>query len=83
MSFVCPNCGSDVITTASSCPECGSDERTGWSENTLYDGLDLPDEEFEEDSSNFNSSSRRNEFVLMAIGLILIVIFVCRFVLDY
>lgn len=29
---------------APACPECGSDEQTGWSENTVYDGLDLHDE---------------------------------------
>lgn len=28
---------------AKACRECGSDESTGWSEDTLYDGLDLPD----------------------------------------
>jgi len=27
------------------CPECGSDENTGWSEETLYDGLNLPEHE--------------------------------------
>ncbi len=30
------------------CPECGSDEKTGWSENTIYDGTDIEDpEEFD------------------------------------
>ena len=42
-SFVCPNCGADVPAGAAACRECGSDESTGWSEDTLYDGLDLPD----------------------------------------
>ena len=27
---------------ALACPECGSDADTGWSDDTLYDGLDLP-----------------------------------------
>ena len=42
-SFVCPNCGADVPVGAAACRECGSDDSTGWSEDTLYDGLDLPD----------------------------------------
>jgi hypothetical protein len=42
-TFPCPNCGADVPPRARVCPECGSDDETGWSEDTLYDGLDLPD----------------------------------------
>ena len=41
--FICSNCGAMVPSRALACPECGSDEQTGWSEDTLYDGLDLPD----------------------------------------
>ena len=44
----CPVCGADVPATAKACPECGADERTGWSEETTrYDGLDLPDADFD------------------------------------
>jgi predicted nucleic acid-binding Zn ribbon protein len=43
----CPVCGADVPTGAAACPECGSDERTGWSQAARYDGLGLPDEEFD------------------------------------
>jgi len=49
--FVCPNCGADVPGGSASCPECGSDDRTGWSEDTRYDGLDLPDEAFEDEAA--------------------------------
>ncbi|MEO6097303.1 MAG: hypothetical protein ABIW76_17270 [Fibrobacteria bacterium] len=27
-----------------SCKHCGSDDRTGWSEDTYLDGIDLPEE---------------------------------------
>lgn len=48
--FACPNCGADVPAGAPACPECGSDARTGWSDETIYDGLDLPDpDEFDYD----------------------------------
>jgi len=45
----CPVCGADVPAQASACPECGSDERTGWSEEARYDGLDLPGRDFDYD----------------------------------
>jgi hypothetical protein len=43
----CPHCGADLPPKAKACPACGSDEQTGWSEQSRYDGLDLPDEEFD------------------------------------
>jgi hypothetical protein len=42
-TFICPVCGTDVDMDAVVCPECGSDEETGWSEDTVYDGLYLYD----------------------------------------
>jgi hypothetical protein len=49
-SFECPNCGAQVPGGARSCPECGSDDETGWSEDTMYDGLDLPDPGYGEEA---------------------------------
>jgi hypothetical protein len=46
---ICPNCGAEVPPHARACPECGSDEDTGWSDAARYDGLDLPDENFDYD----------------------------------
>ena len=46
----CPVCGEDVPPGARACPHCGADEQSGWNaEETIYDGLDLPDEEFDYD----------------------------------
>ncbi len=50
-TFDCPNCGAAVPVGAAACPECGSDEQTGWSDDTMYDGLDLPDPEDEGEPS--------------------------------
>jgi len=41
--FICPNCGATVPAKAQACPECGSDEKTGWSEQTIYDGTGIED----------------------------------------
>jgi hypothetical protein len=42
-TFPCPTCGEEVPVGAKACPSCGADENTGWSENTVYDGADIPD----------------------------------------
>lgn len=47
MFFLCPNCGERVDFERKSCPKCGSDDETGWSPNTLYDDIDLPEREDE------------------------------------
>ena len=48
---VCPVCGESVPRNARACPGCGADERSGWDdETTRYDGLDLPDSAFDEES---------------------------------
>ncbi|MBI3985586.1 MAG: zinc ribbon domain-containing protein [Lentisphaerae bacterium] len=46
----CPVCGAAVPASALACPECGADHETGWNgDKTVYDGLDLPDGEFDYD----------------------------------
>lgn len=47
-SFICPNCGEEVPAKARACPACGADEKTGWSDNIIYDGTGIEDpEEFD------------------------------------
>ena len=40
----CPHCGERIDRKAKSCKHCGSDDRTGWSNDTYMDGIDLPEE---------------------------------------
>ncbi|HVU24395.1 MAG TPA: zinc ribbon domain-containing protein [Opitutus sp.] len=47
----CANCGAAIPRHARACPECGADERTGWRETSIYDGLDLPESAFDDDSA--------------------------------
>ena len=39
----CAICGAAIPPKARACPECGADEQTGWREQSMYDGLDLPE----------------------------------------
>jgi glutaredoxin len=43
-TFICPVCGGTVHAGARACPHCGADERTGWSDSTYLDGIDLGDD---------------------------------------
>jgi hypothetical protein len=52
----CAQCGADIPPRAHACPGCGADERTGWREQSVYDGLNLPDE----DTDNDPRSAARN-----------------------
>ena len=40
-SFICPNCGTEVRVGSASCTGCGSDDNTGWSDDTIYDGIEI------------------------------------------
>ncbi len=77
--FICPNCGAEVLIKALSCPECGSDEKTGWSEDTMYDGLDLP--AFEETRKSSSKSLFQNKFLLYIVAIMTILAFIWMFVM--
>jgi RNA polymerase subunit RPABC4/transcription elongation factor Spt4 len=53
--FLCPNCGAEVPAKAPACPECGADEKTGWSDDTIYDGTGIEDP----DEFNYEDWKRR------------------------
>jgi hypothetical protein len=77
--FICPNCGAEVPMRARSCPECGSDENTGWSEDTLYDGLGL--EFFDEPEPPKETSLFTNRRFLFVIALVALIAFLLVYVL--
>jgi hypothetical protein len=47
---ICPHCGAEIDRQATACPICGSDDKTGWSDQTYLDNVDLPGE----DDSNYD-----------------------------
>ena len=62
-SFPCPVCGDDVPAGAKSCPECGACDKSGWKADADYDGLDLPDDEFDYEKfagEEFGGGSRKS-----------------------
>ncbi len=68
----CPVCGDDVPRGAKACPGCGADERTGWNDAaTRYDGLNLPDEAFDEDATP-DSRSPSNLFRNITIVVVIV-----------
>jgi len=77
--FICPNCGAEVSMKALACPECGSDEDTGWSEDTMYDGMDLP----EVGTSNTRSKTSlfQNKYFLYIVAILALLAFVWIYVL--
>ncbi|MBN1980713.1 MAG: hypothetical protein JW795_04230 [Chitinivibrionales bacterium] len=77
----CPHCGEMIDSHASVCRFCGSDESTGWSQQRVYDGIDLGDGD--EDDYNdavereFPSSQKKKKYYLSwksitAVALLLI-----------
>lgn len=71
----CANCGASIPPRARACPECGADERTGWSEQDSYDGLDLPeDEETCAQDSRSRQQRQTNQWLWWLVGLILILV---------
>ncbi|MFQ5965676.1 MAG: zinc-ribbon domain-containing protein [Candidatus Scalinduaceae bacterium] len=77
--FICPNCGAEVSLKALACPECGSDENTGWSEDTMYDYVDLPDAE--ESSTQTSASLFQNKYFLYIVAIITFLAFLWIYVL--
>jgi hypothetical protein len=70
--FDCPNCGAVVRQGAPSCPECGADDETGWSEDTMYDGLDLPDPGYGEETDGGTRPARGGR-ITRVVALVLLV----------
>lgn len=69
----CAVCGTDLAPSAKACPECGADERTGWRESSVYDGIDLPEDDT---PSNGRSPARTGglPWYWLAVALLLLLL---------
>jgi predicted nucleic acid-binding Zn ribbon protein len=73
----CANCSADIPPHARACPECGADERTGWAEQCIYDGLDLPEDEDERAETNHSRQRRETgRWFWCLIAIVLVLLFV-------
>ncbi|MDQ8199284.1 hypothetical protein QEH56_14030 [Pelagicoccus enzymogenes] len=69
----CPNCGEYVGEGAAACESCGSCPKTGWSEDSLYDGIELPEEAAPEKRES------RLLGTVISIGLVALLVYVFVF----
>jgi len=70
----CPVCGEFVPARATVCRGCGSCEKTGWNDDADYDGLDLPDEAFENGDQATRTESRFMRRIWWLAGIVLLLI---------
>lgn len=77
----CPNCGDWVADEAESCETCGSCDKTGWSDDEEYGGLDLPETYEEEDAFREKPFNADGKFGKLAMGIVLVVVLLYVFVL--
>ena len=75
----CAQCGADIPRDAHACPACGADERTGWREQNIYDGLDLPDEESAPGSSMSESGRAWRIVGLILLAMVVVLVVLNRF----
>ncbi len=72
----CPVCGAFVAAGETSCKECGACPKTGWSEDTAYDGLDLPLDESEGETAPKKKSDAKRLALAAVLLLVVIVLYV-------
>lgn len=70
----CPNCGEFVEAGQKACGECGSCSETGWNEDSVYDGIELP----EEGGHGLKESRMLGTLVGLALLALLLFVFVFR-----
>ena len=84
----CANRGTALKRDAKACPECGADERSGWRAESVYDGLDLPEDAFSADDEKRDrkQSQRRVNGVAWywwCVGLVIVLVFALGVLLRF
>jgi len=76
--FICPNCGEEVSEGKLACPYCGSDADTGWSDDTIYDSIGLPEEDIYEHAPKRGESPLYIKLVAWVVLGVFLYFFVVR-----
>jgi hypothetical protein len=77
LTFTCPVCGADVPRRAKSCPDCGACEKSGWSQDRHFDGLNLPGTDFnygEFTAREFGSGPKKSKMQWFWLAVTILVI---------
>jgi hypothetical protein len=78
----CPVCGEFVPARALACRGCGSCEKTGWNDDADYDGLDLPDEAFENGAQKPRSPSNAMQRIWWLAAVVLLIVTIWYFFIQ-
>lgn len=78
--YICPECGAEVKVGSPGCPKCNDLDPWEIEDNDVYDGLDLPDDDFNYDDfveKEFGESipKRGLPMVWWVTGVILLIAF--------
>lgn len=71
-TFHCPHCHGENPIDAIVCQHCGADDRTAWSVNTLYDGIDLPETFEDQPKMTFAKTQLGKDLKFLILGLLLL-----------
>ncbi|MCX7726088.1 MAG: zinc-ribbon domain-containing protein [Chitinispirillaceae bacterium] len=75
--ILCSFCGEEIDKNARACPYCGSDDKTGWSDMTYLDGIDLGDDfDYEEVKRKEFPSKKRFPFTLLQLITLLVLLLI-------
>ena len=82
----CPVCGEWVPRGAVACDQCGSCAKSGWNdEDQTYEGLDLPDEDFDYEDFTANEFGGKDANLRLTrqlwwwVAIILILVFLLAY----
>ncbi len=89
--FDCPHCGEPLAEEATFCRHCGSDAETGWSPDTDYHAVEIPEELEEPEEDDLSEAAAPGKtttihwdtWVLFALLMVVVVGLIAPGLLSY
>lgn len=76
--YICPGCGAEIRVGSKGCPKCNNLDPWEIEDNDVYDGLNLPDDDFDYDEfvkNEFGSGEvKRGKSLLWWIAAVILLI---------